>query len=85
MFEIVEISLKLITSSTAVDHETTFTRSDTKFHVLVVTLSTNDNAKLSQQLKSGLKRNINRIKYQSEATKQTQKQYLDYLNDPSLQ
>ena len=67
------------------DQEITFTRSDTKFHVLVVTLSTNDNAKLSRQLKSGLKRNINRIKYQSEATKQTRKQYLDYLNDPSIQ
>ena len=75
----------VIASCTAVDQETTFAISDTKFHILVVTLSTNVNAKLSQQLKSGFKRNSNWIKYQSEATRQAQNQYLDYLIDPSFQ
>ena len=38
---------------------------DTKLYVPVVTLSTQDNAKLLQQLKSGFKRTINWNKYQS--------------------
>ena len=75
----------VIASRTAVDQETTFAISDTKFHILVVTLSTNVNVKLSQQLKSGFKHNSNWIKYQSEATRQAQNQYLDYLTDPSFQ
>ena len=37
----------------------TFAISDTKLYVPVVTLSTQDNAKLLQQLKSGFKRIIN--------------------------
>ena len=35
------------------------TITDTKFFVLAVTLSTQDNAKLLQQLKSGFRRTIN--------------------------
>ena len=38
---------------------TTFTITDTKLYALVVTLSTKDNAKLLQQIKSGFKRKIN--------------------------
>ena len=38
---------------------TTFVITDTKLYVPVVTLSTQDNAKLLQQLKSGFKRTIN--------------------------
>ena len=37
----------------------TFAITETKFYVLVVTLSTQDNAKLLKQLKSGFKRIIN--------------------------
>ena len=37
---------------------------ETKLYVLVVTLSTQDNAKLLQQLKSGFKRTINWNKYE---------------------
>ena len=37
----------------------TFTITDTKLYVLVVTLSIHDNKKLLQQLKSGFKRTIN--------------------------
>ena len=38
---------------------TTFSITDTKFHVTVLILSTQDNAELLEQLKSGFKRTIN--------------------------
>ena len=60
-----EISLKLnwskervITSNNA-HQETKFAITDTKLYDPVVTLSTQDNAKLLQQLKLGFKRTIN--------------------------
>ena len=40
-----------------------FTINDTKLYVLVVTLSTQDNAKLLRELKSGFKRIIDWNKY----------------------
>ena len=43
-----------------------FQITDTKLYVPVVILSTQDNAKLLQQLKSGFKRTINQNKYQSD-------------------
>ena len=46
------------------------TLADTKLYVPVVTLPTQDNAKLLQQLKSGFKRTIKWNKYQSEGTVQ---------------
>ena len=51
------------------DQEPTFTRTDTKVYVPVVTLSTQDNAKLLEQLKPGFKRTINWIKYEPKVTK----------------
>ena len=51
---------------------TIFTITDTKLYVPVVTLSTQDNAILLQQLKSGFKITINRNKYQSKVTVQEQ-------------
>ena len=53
----------VITNSTA---EGRFTITDTKSFVPVVALSTQDNAKLLQQFKSGFRRMINRNKYQSD-------------------
>ena len=47
----------VITNSTV---EGNFAITETKLYVPVVTLSTQDNAKLLQQLKSGFKRTINR-------------------------
>ena len=47
--------------NTATKQDTTFARNDTKLHVLVLTLSTDDKEKLLQQLKSRLKRTINAI------------------------
>ena len=51
-----------------VDRVTAFTITDTRLYVQVVTLSTNDNAELLQQLKSGFKRTIIWNKYQSKVT-----------------
>ena len=47
---------------------TTFAITATKLYVSVVTLTTQDNANLLQQLKSGFKRTINWNKYQSKVT-----------------
>ena len=44
---------------------TTFAITDKKLYVLAVPLSTEDNAKLLEQLKSGLKKTTNWNKYQS--------------------
>ena len=63
----------------------TFALTDTKRWVPVVTLSTQDNVKLLDQLESGFKGTINWNKYQSKATVQAWNQYLDYLIDPIFQ
>ena len=47
------------------DQEITFSITDTKLYVPVVTLSIQDNAKLLKQLKSGFKRRMSWKKYQS--------------------
>ena len=54
----------------------TFEIKDTKLYVPVVTLSTQDNAKLLQQLKSGFRRTINWNKYQSSIKTCAQNRYL---------
>ena len=62
-----------------------FTMTDTKFYVPVVTLSTQDNAKLLQQLKLGFKKITNWNKYHPKVTVEQQNQYLDFLINPSFQ
>ena len=57
----------------------------TKLYVPVVTLSTQDNAKLIQQLKSGFKRKINWNKYESSVKTFAQNRYLNHLINPSFQ
>ena len=52
---------------------------DKKFYVPVVTLSTQDNVRLLEQLKSGFKRSINWNKYQSDPKKYAQNRYLNQL------
>ena len=59
-----------------------FAITETKFYASVVTLSTQDNAKLLQQLKSGFKGTINWNKYQSGPKIYPQNQYLNDLIDP---
>ena len=64
---------------------TTFKLTDKNFYVPIVTLSTQDNAKLLQQLKSCFKRTINWNKNQSSITIQKQNRYVDYLTGSSIQ
>ena len=54
---------KLDISNAAANQSTAFGITDTKFPVLVVTLSVDENAKLLKQLKSAFKRTINWNKY----------------------
>ena len=63
------------------DQGTTISITDTKPYVSVVTLSTEDNAKVLEQLESGFKRTINWNKYQSKISTERQNDYLDYLID----
>ena len=48
-----------------------FATADTKFYVPLVTLSTQDSAKLLEQQKSGFERTIKQNKYQSKTTIKT--------------
>ena len=64
---------------------TTFVITDTKLNVPDVTLSTQDNAKLLEQLKSGFERTIKWNKYQTKVSVQAPNLYLDFLVDPRFQ
>ena len=64
---------------------TTLSITNRKLYVAVVTLSTKDNAKLLEQLKSGFKRTINWNNYQTKILTERQNKYLDFLIDPSFQ
>ena len=63
----------------------TFTITYMKLYVLVVTLSTQDNKKLLEQLKSSFERTINWNKYEPKVAVQQQNRYLDLLINPSFQ
>ena len=87
-----ETSLKLtwskscfLVAGTIGSQEPTFTITDTKLYVPVVTLSTQANTQLLKQLESGFKRTFNWSKYQSKVTQQTRNRNLDLLIDPSFQ
>ena len=62
----------------------TFAITETKLFVPVVTLSTQDNAKLLQQLKSGFKRIINWNKYLSKPELLAQNPNLNHLVEPKF-
>ena len=64
---------------------TTFLITNTNFYVSVITLSTQDNTKLLQQLKSGFKRTINQNKHQPKVTTKTSNPYLGFLIAPIFQ
>ena len=72
----------VITNSTG---EGNFAITETKSYVPVVTLSTKDNEKLLQQLKSGFKKTITWNKYESSIKTLAQNRYLNYLINPSVQ
>ena len=84
-----EVNLILTWSSTCVITDSTsagtFKIDDTKLFVPVVTLSTQENAKLLQQLKSGFKRVINWNKYLSKPELLAQNLNLNHLVEPSFQ
>ena len=63
----------------------TFTITETNLYVPVVTLSTQDNAKLLPQLKSGFKRTIRWNKYLSKPELLAQNPNLNHLDEPSFQ
>ena len=62
-----------------------FAITETKLYVPVVNLSTKDNEKLLQQLKSGFKKTISWNKYESSIKTFAQNRYLNYLINPSFQ
>ena len=84
-----EVNLILTWSPTCVISsaigETKFKITGTKLYVPVVTLSTQDNATLLQQLKYGFKRTINWNKYESNIKAFAQNRYLNHLINPSFQ
>ena len=87
-----EVNLILTCSSTCVlistnipNQNATFAITDTKLYVPVVTLSTQENTKFLQQLKSGFKRVINWNKYLSKPELLAQNPNLNHLIEPSLQ
>ena len=65
--------------------QTKFEITETKLYVPIVTLSTQDNAKLLQQLKSGFKKTISWNKYQLSIKTSAQDRYFNHLVDPSFQ
>ena len=87
-----EVNLILTWSSTCViatvvdaNQAATFEITNTKFYVPVVTLSTQENTKVLQQLKSGFKRVINWNKYLSKPELLAQNPNLNHLVEPSFQ
>ena len=66
------------------NREPTFTITDKKLYVPVVTLSTQGIAKLPEQLKSGFKRTINWNKYEPKVTVQERSQYSYFLVNPNF-
>ena len=75
----------VIVSTNVANQNATFEITDTKLYVPVVTLSTQDNSKVLQQLKSGFKRVINWNKYLSKPELLAQNPNLNHLVEPSFQ
>ena len=87
-----EVNLILTWSSSCVlvataiqNQNATFAITDTKLYLPVVTLSTQENTKFLQQLKSGFKRIINWNKYLSKSELLAQNPNLNHLVEPSFQ
>ena len=66
------------------NQEPTFTVTDRKLYVPIVALSSQDDAKLLEKLKSGFKRTTNWNKYESKSNSRATKPYLDFLINLSL-
>ena len=75
----------VIVSTNVANQNATFEITDTKLYVPVVTLSSQDNSKLFQQLKSGFRRVISWKKYLSKPELLAESPNLNHLVDPSHQ
>ena len=75
----------VIVSTNVANQNATLPITDTKLYVPTVNLSTQDNAKLLQQLKSGFKRVISWNKYLSKPELLAQNPDLNHLVEPSFQ
>ena len=75
----------VLVATNVTNQDAIFSITDTKLYVPVVTLSTQDNAKLLEQLKIGFERRIHRNKYQAKVSTERPNQYLDCLTDTSSQ
>ena len=75
----------VIVSTSNANQGATFTITNTRLYVPAVTLSTQENAKLLQQLKSGFKRVINWNKYLSKPELLRRNPNLNHLVEPSFQ
>ena len=75
----------VIVSTNIANQIATFAITDTKLYIPIVTLSTQDNAKLLQQQKSGFQRVINWNKYLSKPELLAQNPNLNHLVEPSFQ
>ena len=75
----------VIISTNFANQNPTFTIRETTLHVPLVTLSTQDNANLLPQLKSGFKRTISWNKYLAKLELLAQNPNLNHLIEPSFQ
>ena len=75
----------VLVSTDVANQNATFEVTNTKLYVRVVTLSTQDNSKLPQQLKSGFKRVISWNKYLPKPELLAQSPNLNHLFEPSFQ
>ena len=75
----------VIVSTNVANQNATFAITDTKLYAPVVTLSTQDNEKLLQQLKSSFKRVINWNKYLSKPELSAQDSNLNHLVERSFE
>ena len=75
----------IIITTDVANQNPTFKITETTLHVPVVTLSTQDNAKLLPQLKSGFKRTISWNKYLAKPELLAQNANLNHLIEPSFQ
>ena len=75
----------VIISTNVANQNPTFTITETTLHVPVVTLSTQDNAKLLPQLKPGFKRTISWNKYLAKLELLAKNPNLNHLIEPSFQ
>ena len=75
----------IIITTDSNNHIPTFTITETNLYVSVVTLSTQDNAKLLPRLKSGFKRTISWNKYLAKPELLAKNTNLNHLIEPSFQ